>query len=251
MTRIKSTKDEAMVTKLKSNTAPKLVQDAPPIVPAQVTGTSVPALATGTAVAAGGPPNYFTAFGDAANSGPQHPIIKFAQGDFNRGKEQEEIPLGTEMVVVMSTLRSGYIKWEDNRPVREDSIMGYVKDGFAPPRSHELPERDKSQWEEGNDGKPRDPYQFTNEVVFIDLKTGEPGLFSTSSKGGVSALGELAKAYGGHMRAHPEQFPVIALGVNSYQHSDRTIGRVKTPKFTIVRWVDSAEYLKALETAGE
>jgi hypothetical protein len=81
------------------------------------------------------------------------------------------------------------------------------------------------------------------------VETGEPCLHTTSSRGGTSALGGLAKLYGAHMRTHPNELPVIAIGVNSYQHSDRSIGRVKTPKFTVVRWVDGAEHLEALEAA--
>jgi hypothetical protein len=237
------------VTKTKPKTTPKLVQDAPPIVPAEAADTSVPALATGGGGALVLSNNPFSDFGNAAGGGPSHPIIKFVKGDYAIGREQEDVPLGTKMVAVVTELSWGYLRFEDNRPVRE--FMGRLADRYTPPRVHELPLRDKSQWEVDDRGQPRDPYQPTNELPMVNVETGEVCLFTTQSQGGKSAVGEIAKAYGARMAAHPNELPVIKLDAHKYQHSDRSIGWVKVPKFTIVGWVDGADYLKALEDAEE
>jgi hypothetical protein len=81
-------------------------------------------------------------------------------------------------------------------------------------------------------GRERDPWQFSNYLI---LKTpGEKGddalfTFTTSSRGGLNAIGELCKAYGKAMRQRPDELPVIALGVGSYQHSNKALRPDQVP----------------------
>ena len=70
------------------------------------------------------------------------------------------------------------------------------------------------------------------------------------SKGGIGAIGELCKVFGRHMREAPDEDPVIALGVGSYQHRDKQYGRIKFPILEVVDWVDKAPFEAALETGG-
>jgi hypothetical protein len=103
------------------------------------------------------------------------------------------------------------------------------------------------QWEtDEQSGKPRDPWQATNQVLLKDVgkkrKDSDEGLytFATSSFGGISNLGKLCKAYGGAMRQHPDEYPVVELGVEAYNHPNKQYGRIKNPTFTIVGWEKKA-----------
>ena len=101
--------------------------------------------------------------------------------------------------------------------------------------------------EKGPDGKPRDPFQFTQYLPMVD-ETGEVFTFSTSSRGGISALAALARQYARSRVAHPDAFPVIELQVDGYTH--QSYGRIKVPKFLVVGWEDKATFFKAVGIEG-
>jgi hypothetical protein len=52
------------------------------------------------------------------------------------------------------------------------------------------------------------------------------------------------------MRERPNDYPVIELGVGSYQHRDKSLGRIKFPIFKPVGWTAKAPLLKLLEGAA-
>jgi hypothetical protein len=75
--------------------------------------------------------------------------------------------------------------------------------------------------------------------------------FSASSKGSIGAVGVLSKIYGQQMRQRPGQYPVVSLGVNSYQHSNRSLGRIKFPVFAPTGlWVPKKAFTDLLSVAG-
>jgi hypothetical protein len=195
--------------------------------------------------------NYYEQYGDAAAG---HNIIgellKFSKfGEYQAGRENRLIAHGTELACYMGTLSVGYIRWEDGRPV-DYSNMGLVNDGFIPPKRSELGYDDKSLWERFDDGgEPRDPWQFSNSVVMVNPHTEELFTFSTSSKGGLAAVGKLSKEYGKHMRSNPDEQPVISLEGDSYIHPDRKRGEIRIPIFRRVGWLPLAD-LPALEFGG-
>src|SRR5262249_31529942 len=92
-----------------------------------------------------------------------------------------------------------------------------------------------------------DPWQFQNDIVMVAVDGGKLYTFTTSSRGGLNAVGELCKAYGKQVRQHPNKLPVIALDVGSYQHSNRSYGRIKFPVFKIVDWADAAVAQRLLD----
>ena len=75
--------------------------------------------------------------------------------------------------------------------------------------------------------------------------------FTTASKGGITAIGELAKLYGKSMREQPDALPVVELGVGSYAHANKAYGRIKFPRFEVVNWVDCKPYLALLASEAE
>jgi hypothetical protein len=140
----------------------------------------------------------------------------------------------------METLTVGYLKWAGGKPV--DGRMGLVADGFrAPPRS-ELDDFDSKNWETDKDGARKDPWQKTTLLVLVaptaphDLFT-----FTTGTVGGQGAIRDLCEAHARTTEA-VEQYPVVLLGSDSYQHKDRTKGRVYVPVFRVVDSVEAAPF---------
>ena len=164
--------------------------------------------------------------------------LKFNKGDFLAGKLGVVVPIGTELVAVMNSLAIGYLKWKSSKPV--DSRMGLLADGFPPPRRSELDEYSSDTWETGSDGDIRDPWQFTNTIVLIDPATKAIYTFSANSRGGLDAIGKLCRD---HAKKSPAgTYPVIRLEVGSYQHRDKTIGRVKFPIFEVIKFVQDQDF---------
>ena len=189
----------------------------------------------------------FLAYADAVH--PQHilgSILKHSKGEFLAGEGDESIPLGTKMIAAMDLLTIGYVEWRDGKPAAHH--MTLVASGGKPPRRDDLGDSDPEHWEKGPDGKPRDPFQFSQYLPFVD-EDGELFTFTTSARGGISALAALARQYARGRAAHPDAFPVIELQIDSYQHS--TFGKIKTPKFVVVGWEPKATFFKpaGIETA--
>jgi hypothetical protein len=184
--------------------------------------------------------NVFLAYGNAATTRSiVGKLLKFSKGDFLAGMEDEEVKLGTRFIAHMSSLCVGWIRWEDNKPTEQR--MGLVAEGYQPHKRKELGDLDEGQWERDDEGQPRDPWQFSNHLILIARDGGDLYTFTTSSRGGLSAIGELCKSYGKQIRQRPDQHPVIELDVGSYQHSNRSYGRIKFPVFTVVDWASKAE----------
>src|SRR5262249_47472200 len=154
-------------------------------------------------------------------------LLKFSKGDYLAGQDGEEVPVGTKLVAVMDTLTVGWIKWQDARPV--EHRMGPIAEGYAPPPRSELGDTEEDKWDLDDRGEPRDPWQFSNYLILLDAETKDAYTFTTSSRGGLGAIGELSKAYGKRIRQEPDCYPVIELEVGSYQHTNREFGRIKYP----------------------
>ena len=195
--------------------------------------------------------NPFTAYGDAQN---QRAIVghllRFTKGDYLAGQEDEEVAVGTQFVANMDEMLAGWIRWEANKPT--DHVMGKVSEGYQPPRRTELGDADKDNWEVDATGQPRDPWQFSNYLLLKGTdKDAELYTFTTSSRGGLNALGDLCKVYGGAMAQRTDEYPVIALGVNAYDHPNRAFGRIKVPTFKVVGWAPKAVFADNADPVAE
>ena len=176
-------------------------------------------------------------------------LLKFAKGHWTSGQEAEAVSPGTRVYANMAGIRVGWMRWEDGKP--SDEIMVYMATGERPPKRSELGDHDKALWELDKEGRPRDPWQFHNELPLM-TEDGEEWTFSTSSKGGINAIGELCIAYSKGRKQKPEgSVPVVEVGVSSYKHSDKTYGTIYTPVLKLVDWVDADKLLGAPEAEAE
>lgn len=199
--------------------------------------------------------NYFEQYGDKTQrSAFVGERLKFSKGDFLAGKEDTDVPIGTQLACCMDSFLIGWIKWVDNQP--EEQIMGLLVEGHVPAKRASLGDTDQTQWEvDEQSGKPRDPWQMTNQVLFKKKglqRNGDQGLYTfvTSSYGGISNLGKLCKAFGQAMRQHPDEYPIVELGVEKYKHSNPTLGFIKNPTFTIVGWEKKSLFNETTEGAA-
>jgi hypothetical protein len=180
--------------------------------------------------------NPFKDYADAGQGGNiTGTLLKFAKGDYLAGAHSRAIAVGSRFIANMHSLSIGWIRWSNGKPA--DTRMGRVVDHFKPAWRNDLGDNDSALWEVDDNGVPKDCWQFTNTLEMADPETRELFTFSTSSKGGRKCLGRLCQTYGDERDRHPDEWPIIELGINSYQHSNKAYGRIKDPVFTIVGWI--------------
>jgi hypothetical protein len=169
-------------------------------------------------------------------------LLKFAKGDWLAGPDGDLVEEGTQLVAIMSEFKLGWQKWEDHKPV--DDRLGRLVDHYTPPPRNTLGDTDQVNWEEGDDGKKKDPWQRVNQLPLIARQAKTIYTFVTSTRGGIDAVAALCEDYAA--RANPGRYPIVALGVDSYLHSNRSYGRVKIPTFEVIEYVDAVRPDRAL-----
>lgn len=182
----------------------------------------------------------FAAYGQEAASG-SGAFLKFSKGEWLLGQNDDEIDLGRKLAANMGELSIGWIRWADGKPA--ERRMGLLAQGFKAEARDALGYTDQALWEKDDQGKAKDPWNFTNELPLADPETGEQMTFSASSKGGIGAIGNLCKAYGKEYRSQDGRVPVLELGRDSYKHP--TYGKTYVPVLTISEWVDNASLAAA------
>ena len=190
--------------------------------------------------------NYFETYGESvapANMITGQLLVFTKFGEYKAGQDKLDVPAGTKLVAGIPSLRVGWVKWVGNKPA--DMRMGLIVEGFAPPLRGDLGDIDEDSWERFDDGRPRDPWQFTNYLQMLDEEDGSIYTFATASKGGLSAVGELCKAYGERIRTSPDDVPIVELGMRSYLHPNKSFGEIRTPQFDVVGWVEMPPQLLA------
>lgn len=204
-----------------------------------------------TTAAAGGsltlPPakNAFETYADSVSSNRLvGDRLKYDKGDWLAGQDAEEIAMGTRLVAAASETMVGWIRWADNKPT--DVLMGRVADGFMPAARRDLGDLDESGWEVNQENQPKDPWQLTSYVILKEEKGDRLFTYAPSSAGGRNVVGALIGEYGKHLRTKPNEFPIVALGTDSYMHKDRSRGRIKVPVLKVVGWVDQGATMAAI-----
>jgi hypothetical protein len=166
--------------------------------------------------------------------GMEGTFFKFAKdGKFRTTGDDEEVPEGTEFVVVYDQIQAGWIKF-NGKGKEPDRRMGPIFAGFMPPPRESLGDTDKSRWEIGLDGKPADPWQHQVLVPLLNPKTDELSIFNTTNKTGRRATGTLIKRCERMRKREPDKYPVIKLEIGGFEHDDERVGWVKTPKFPVI-----------------
>jgi hypothetical protein len=154
-------------------------------------------------------------------------LLRFHDWRWTRGKEQEEVKKGTELVVTGTA--AAWVKWAGGEPV-ETRLR---QPGAKLPEREELPDLDQIQWEKDAAGQYKDPWANTRFVYLLDPLSAEAFTFSTSSFGGREAVINLGDAVARMRSVHPDAMPIVNL--EAAPMSTR-YGRKSKPVFKIVGW---------------
>ena len=155
-------------------------------------------------------------------------LLKFNKGEWEIS--EDKVSEGREYIAYIDEVARGWVKFEDGTVTDRQIIK--VRDGKPPPRET-LGDNDPSQWEVGDDGKPRDPYVFQWLLPMSPVEAeGDLTVYATASKGGIGAIGLLCKVYGRSQRNG--LLPIVALKTASYKHP--VYGKVLKPDLPIVGW---------------
>lgn len=187
----------------------------------------------GTAVAMPGGYDPYAAYGQEAAQGGT--FLKFSKGEWLLGQNGDEVALGRRLAANMDELSIGWIRWEDGKPA--ERRFGLLAQGYRPETRNQLGYDDQTEWAVDENGKPVDPWTFTNELPLADPETGEQMTFSASSKGGIGCIGNLCKAFAKEYRARDGLVPIIELGRDSYMHP--VYKKTYVPVLAIVDWVEN------------
>lgn len=171
-------------------------------------------------------------------------LLKFAKGDYLAGADGQEVAMGTVMIVAADELMVGWVRWVGGKPAEQ--LLVRINDGQKPLRREQLGFVDKTQWEIDNSGKPRDPWQFTNYLPMAD-EAGELYTFSSGSKGGLGAIGNLLRRYVQQQKKNDAVFPKIKLGTDTYPHQNKEYGRIKVPVLEPAGWVSKRVFYEIME----
>jgi|KBSMisStandDraft_5_1062788.scaffolds.fasta_scaffold956499_1 hypothetical protein len=147
------------------------------------------------------------------------------------GKENEAVKEGRQLVAVSTA--AAWVKWEGGKPIE----YRVREPGVPMPERGELGDCDRTEWENGSDGKPRDPWQNTRFVHLIDPQTAEAFTFSTSSGGGVDCVINLADQIKRMRSKHPNAVPLVELGAAPMRTKH---GWKSKPMLRVVGWRNAA-----------
>jgi hypothetical protein len=173
----------------------------------------------------------------AMNTGPMVTPLKYAKGAWSI--KTSTPPYSADMtdkrlLALPLHATRGWTKWEDRMPV--DRAVVYYKDGMDPPERDTLGDYDEDKWPLSPRGTPRDPWVLESHLPFIDPESGMLFQYSTSSRGGISAIGSVFRAYADHIESYQDvnEFPLCGLSTDSYMHKE--YGSVDTPLLEILDW---------------
>lgn len=170
---------------------------------------------------------------EVAPSGIVGRLIKFdgKEGKFIFVDTEETISDAEDFVALADQTLAAYVKFQpDQSPLRIGGLL-YAQD-FTLPSRDQLGDTDPRKWEIGLSGRPEDPWREELMVVLKRPPTMELLTFTTMSKTGRRAVGNLLKHYDRLQVAGPGSFPVARLKPGGYQ--DSRYGWVHVPNFVVV-----------------
>src|SRR5262249_19126014 len=169
-------------------------------------------------------------WGDAAAENAERVIkgtlLKYSEGKWTKGKEGIEVEEDISLVALATA--AGCVKWHDGKPV--EYRMREL--GKKLPERDELGDLDKTKWELGPDGQPKDPWQNTRFVYFVDPVSAEAYTFVTASWGGRQAVNDLAEQIRRGRDRRPGASPLVELRAESWMTK---FGRKSKPFFKVIQ----------------
>ena len=162
-------------------------------------------------------------------------LIKFGKdGCFITSDDGAAISEDTDFFALCADVQIGLIKFSGEEGIGPERHMGLLYDGFVMPPRNSLGDLDPATWPLGLSGEPEDPWLHQQNLVLQQVDTKELFTFSTTSKTGRRAVGNLLRHYDRMRRTAPDDVPIVRLKAGGFQHKDDRIGWVPTPLFAVV-----------------
>jgi hypothetical protein len=162
-------------------------------------------------------------------------LVKFSKdGCFVTADDGAAVDDSAEFFALCGDIQIGFVKFSQQEGVPPERHMGLLYDGFEMPPRESLGDLDPAAWPVGLSGQPEDPWQHQQNLVLQQLSTHELFTFSTASKTGRRAVGNLLRHYNRLQRTSPGDVPVVRLRAGGFNHKDDRIGWVPTPVFAVV-----------------
>jgi hypothetical protein len=174
-------------------------------------------------------------------------LLKFSKGEYLAGRDSVPIKVGMRFIANLDAAMAGWVRWINGRPT--DHALVRIADGVLPAKRELLGDLDQEKWQYDLQGQPRDPWQEINYLPLAGVD-GEIYTLSISSIAGLREVASLCSAYAEHRAHNADEFPEIELGVGSFQHRERSIGRVKFPELNILGWQPKENFNKVMVLAG-
>jgi hypothetical protein len=182
-------------------------------------------------------------------------LLKFngKTGEWSAGKDNLPIEQGRMLAAVVPEMLAGHVLWMDGELADQSWVPAFQFN----PREHRasLGNQDEDLWPKDEKGDPTDPWKEGVMLPMVDPATREEFTFSSSSVGGVRATKRLTSTYVKQMKAAPETtrgcVPIVALGSNSYQHTDKKRGTIYNPAFEGMDWVRVSDLLLPPEPGSD
>jgi hypothetical protein len=163
---------------------------------------------------------------DATASPVKGSSVKFDSGVYPVGREKTLLDTTRQFVAI--DIREGHMFLKKDCPA--EFFMRAVG-GPKPPRPDSY--ADQSEWPDGLDGKPADPWKYTKFLYLLDPTTAEVFTFTLSTTGGKIAISDLAAQIQLMRNTQPGAVPIIEL--QSRQMKTK-FGMKPRPFFQVVGW---------------
>ncbi len=167
------------------------------------------------------------------------PILKFVrEGEWQLGKDRDEITLGTRFVIRATSMQEGWIGWQNGKVVGEKMrpVSGVPIDDITLEPISKITKKDGWQEQKSFEGK--------------FLNSGTDAVYKTTTHGGKQIAISVLHAIVAQMTVYPTfPNPVVELGAGSYTHPEH--GKTYKPELEIIDWmaVDSAALLSETDDA--
>src|SRR5262245_58403420 len=161
-------------------------------------------------------------------------MAKFSKdGKFIISETEQEVSLDQEFIALCDEVLIGYVKFNgEGEP--PDRHQGLLYSGYVMPSRDSLGDMDQTEWPEGLDGLPADPWQHQMCLVLQDPQSLALYTFVTSSVTGRRAVGNLLRHFDRMRRSDPNSYPVVRLRPSGFQSKKKGVGWVHTPSFVVV-----------------
>ena len=154
-------------------------------------------------------------------------LLLFADWHWTIGKEKTEFQ--RKRLLALATA-AAIVRWWDGKP----TLLLLRQPGKPLPPRDQLGELDRSKWQKGPDGQPRDPLQSTRYLYLTDPQTEEAFTYITTSGGGHGAISALGDQVQNRRYFHPHAVPIVELGAEPMQ---TRYGRKSKPVLQVVGWM--------------